>query len=77
VVYIEHAQAIPVYVPLHPPAGSESKVTSGNDWTLDLNELDAAITPKTKLLVGQLSTLNLLIFFILANLSPDSEQSVR
>jgi len=50
-LHIELAQGIPRYVQLHPPAGSESKVSSGNEWTLDMNELQAAITAKTKLII--------------------------
>ncbi|CDZ96359.1 1-aminocyclopropane-1-carboxylate synthase, and related proteins [Phaffia rhodozyma] len=47
----------PVYVPLHPPkeqANAESgpgKVSQGSDWTVDFDELRAAITPKTKVLI--------------------------
>ncbi|KAJ7638695.1 pyridoxal phosphate-dependent transferase [Roridomyces roridus] len=39
----------PVYVPLHPP-GSGGKSTS-NEWTIDLDELRAAITPRTKMII--------------------------
>ncbi|KAG6840438.1 hypothetical protein C0991_006703 [Blastosporella zonata] len=39
----------PVYVPLHPPT-TEGKNTS-NDWTLDLEELRRAITPRTKIII--------------------------
>lgn len=39
------------YVPIHPPEGAESRVTSGNDWYIDFEALEAAITPRTKALV--------------------------
>lgn len=51
VLHVEFAQGIPRYVPLHPPVGSEAKTSSGNDWTLDLEELESAITSKTKMIV--------------------------
>jgi len=41
------AGGVPVYVPLRAPAGSRRAA----DWTLDLAELTAAITPRTKLLI--------------------------
>lgn len=41
---------IPVYVPLHPPPGSQQKYTS-DDWKIDFDELRRAITPKTKMIV--------------------------
>jgi kynurenine aminotransferase len=40
-----------VYVPLHPPKSGASKTSSSSEWTLDLRELEAAITRKTKMLV--------------------------
>ncbi|RDB22855.1 putative aminotransferase C6B12.04c [Hypsizygus marmoreus] len=40
----------PVYVPLHPPAHSKEKSTS-NDWTIDIDELRRAITPRTKMII--------------------------
>ncbi|KAF7332130.1 Aminotran-1-2 domain-containing protein [Mycena kentingensis (nom. inval.)] len=40
----------PVYVPLHPPKGARKAHTS-NEWTIDLEELRAAITPRTKMIV--------------------------
>lgn len=39
------------YVPLHPPKELENRVTQGTEWTVDYNELRAAITPKTKALI--------------------------
>ena len=41
------AGGVPVYVPLRAPADSRSAA----EWTLDLAELTAAITPRTKLLI--------------------------
>ena len=40
----------PVYVPLHPPS-RDKEHTSSNDWTIDFDELRAAITPRTKMIV--------------------------
>ncbi|RDW88969.1 putative kynurenine aminotransferase [Coleophoma cylindrospora] len=40
-----------VYVPLHPPKNGATQTTSSSEWTLDIKELEAAITPKTKMIV--------------------------
>lgn len=40
-----------VYVPLHPPKDGATKTTSAGEWSLDMTELSAAITPKTRMLV--------------------------
>ncbi|KAF8897418.1 pyridoxal phosphate-dependent transferase [Infundibulicybe gibba] len=40
----------PVYVPLHPPSGNIAKPTS-NDWTIDIDELRRAITPRAKMII--------------------------
>lgn len=40
-----------VYVPLHPPPEGATKTTSAGEWTVDFAELEAAITPKTKMIV--------------------------
>lgn len=40
-----------VYVPLHPPATGAIKTSSAADWTIDFDELERAITPKTKMIV--------------------------
>lgn len=40
-----------VYVPLHPPESGATKTSSAADWTLDIDELERAITPKTKMIV--------------------------
>jgi kynurenine aminotransferase len=39
------------YVPLHPPSDGATRTSSAADWTIDMAELEAAITPKTKMLV--------------------------
>lgn len=39
------------YVPLHPPKDDDKYVCSAKDWTIDFDELEAAITPKTKMMV--------------------------
>ncbi|KAK5997798.1 putative aminotransferase C6B12.04c [Cladobotryum mycophilum] len=40
-----------VYVPLHPPKTGAVKTSSAADWTIDFDELERAITPKTKMIV--------------------------
>ena len=40
-----------VYVPMHPPETGATKTSSAADWTIDFDELEAAITPKTKMIV--------------------------
>jgi len=38
----------PVYVPLRAPKEASTGIVSANDWKVDINELAAAVTPKTK-----------------------------
>lgn len=40
-----------VYVPLHPPKEGATKTSSAADWTIDFEELEKAVTPRTKMLV--------------------------
>lgn len=40
-----------VYVPIHPPKDCDTTVSSANNWYIDFNELEQAITPKTKMIV--------------------------
>jgi kynurenine aminotransferase len=40
-----------VYVPLHPPSTGATKTSSASEWTIDMKELEAAITPKTRMIV--------------------------
>lgn len=40
-----------VYVPMHPPESGAIKTSSAADWTIDFDELERAITPKTKMIV--------------------------
>jgi kynurenine aminotransferase len=40
-----------VYVPMHPPKEGATKTTSAAEWTLDTAEFEAAITPKTRMIV--------------------------
>ncbi|KAI5458127.1 Aspartate/tyrosine/aromatic aminotransferase [Mariannaea sp. PMI_226] len=40
-----------VYVPLHPPVDGATKTSSAGEWSLDLQELEKAITPRTKMIV--------------------------
>lgn len=37
------------YVPLRPPKEAATNTVSGNDWTIDFEELEQAITLKTKM----------------------------
>lgn len=39
------------YVPLQPPKNGGSEVSSAADWTIDMSLLEAAINPKTKMIV--------------------------
>lgn len=40
-----------VYVPLHPPPNGATKIASAAEWTLDIKELEAVVTPRTKMIV--------------------------
>ena len=40
------------YVPLTPPSRGATEKTSSVEWTLDLEKLAQAITPKSKMIVG-------------------------
>jgi len=40
-----------VYVPLHPPKDGATKTTSAGEWTLDMHELEKAITDRTRMIV--------------------------
>lgn len=40
-----------VYVPIYPPENADTQVTSANDWYINFDELEAAITPRTKMIV--------------------------
>ncbi|KAK4245307.1 pyridoxal phosphate-dependent transferase [Corynascus novoguineensis] len=40
-----------VYVPMHPPKEGNVKTLSAAEWTIDFDELERAITPRTKMLV--------------------------
>ena len=40
-----------VYVPLHPPKEGATKTESAGAWHVNLEELEAAITPRTRMLV--------------------------
>jgi kynurenine aminotransferase len=39
------------YVPLHPPKDGATRTSSAANWTVDMSELEAVITPKTKMIV--------------------------
>lgn len=49
---MELAGGIVRYVPLHPPAGSDAAVISGNEWTIDMEELASIVSPRTKMLIS-------------------------
>lgn len=40
-----------VYVPLHPPADMSKRNVKGEEWAIDFDELEAAITEKTKFIL--------------------------
>ncbi|GAB7342259.1 hypothetical protein MBLNU457_g0501t1 [Dothideomycetes sp. NU457] len=40
-----------VYVPLHPPAEGDQRVTSAGEWTLNMKDLENAITERTRMIV--------------------------
>lgn len=40
-----------VYVPMHPPKDGATWTSSSAEWTVDFDELEKAITPKTKMIV--------------------------
>jgi len=40
-----------VYVPMHPPKRGATETTSAAEWVVDMKELEAAITPKTRMIV--------------------------
>ena len=40
-----------VYVPMHPPREGNFKNTKASEWTLDLKEFEAAITPRTRMVI--------------------------
>ncbi|VVT58352.1 uncharacterized protein SAPINGB_P006163 [Magnusiomyces paraingens] len=52
--YISNIQlpgGIVKYVPLHPPVDGSTRVASASDWTIDFEELEKTITPRTKMIV--------------------------
>lgn len=40
-----------VYVPLSAPKDGATKTCSSSEWAVDFEKLEAAITPKTKMIV--------------------------
>lgn len=48
---IEMAGGKVIYVPLHPPERGASENTSAGEWTLELSELEKAVTDKTRMIV--------------------------
>ena len=39
------------YVPLQPPERGATEKCSASEWTIDMTQLEKAITPKTKMIV--------------------------
>jgi kynurenine aminotransferase len=40
-----------VYVPLHPPVNGATETSSAGEWSIDFAQLEAAISPRTKMIV--------------------------
>lgn len=40
------------YVPLHPPKDGATRTSSAAEWTINFEELENAINPKTKMIVS-------------------------
>ncbi len=40
------------YVPLQPPKRGATATCSASEWTIDMAQLEKAITPKTKMIVS-------------------------
>ena len=40
-----------VYVPMHPPASCATTTSSASEWKIDMKQFEAAITPRTKMVV--------------------------
>lgn len=40
-----------VYVPMHPPKTGATQTSSAAEWTIDFDELERAVTPRTKMMV--------------------------
>lgn len=52
VYLIELAGGTVRYVPIHAPKGADTAATSGNRWSVDVQELEDAMSSKTKMLVS-------------------------
>ncbi|KAI9681325.1 MAG: hypothetical protein M1817_002608 [Caeruleum heppii] len=48
---IEWAGGIIKYVPFNPPPKGDTENSSAGEWTIDMDRLEAAITPKTRMIV--------------------------
>lgn len=42
------------YVPMHPPANGATETTSAAEWSIDMDQLRGAITPRTRMIVSRL-----------------------
>lgn len=40
------------YVPLHPPADGATRTSSAGEWSINFEEFEGAINPKTKMIVS-------------------------
>ena len=50
---IEMPGGVVRYVPLQPPAHGAVRTSSAADWTIDFEQLEKAISPKTRMMVRQ------------------------
>ena len=39
------------YVPLHPPKDGASKIVPASEWSVDFDDLEKTVNPKTKMIV--------------------------
>lgn len=40
------------YVPLHPPKDGATRTSPASEWTINFEELESAMNPKTKMIVS-------------------------
>lgn len=40
------------YVPLHPPKDGATRTSSAAEWTIDFDQLEKTINPKTRMIVS-------------------------
>ena len=54
---IEMAGGIIRYVPLQPPKDGDTRTSSAAEWAIDMEALERAMNPKTKMIVREMSFL--------------------